>query len=132
MAVTPSFFVNECADILAPRNAQQISRRPQIEYPQRQAVVATHHDRRRIHDIESLIEHAIIGEAWVVLRVRILDRVFGEDTVYLGRLEQQLRLDLDRAQAGSRIRGEEWIAGPRSEDHRTALLQMPHRAPTDE
>ena len=62
---------------------------------------------------------------------RVLDRVVVVDAVDLGRLEQQVGLDLDRAQARGGVGREERIAGAGGEDRHAALLEVPHRATAD-
>ncbi len=103
----------------------------QVEYAQRHAVVPAHHDGGGVHDVEPLVEHAVVGQPRIVTRIRILDRVIRIDAIHLGGLEQQLRLDLDRAQAGGGIGGEERVAGAGREDHGPALLEVPDRAAAD-
>ena len=77
------------------------------------------------------LEYAQVVEVREPGRRGILERVGAVDAVDLGRLEDRLRADLDRAQRGGRIGGEVRVAGPGREDHDPALLEMPHRAAPD-
>jgi hypothetical protein len=66
-----------------------------------------------------------------LLRRRHLLRVGVVDTVDRGGLEQDLRADLERALGTDRVGGEVRHAAAGAEDHHTALLQVPDRAPRD-
>ena len=60
-----------------------------------------------------------------------VDRIGIVDAVDLGRLEQDLGVDLDGAQAGRGVGGEERVAGACAENHHPPLLEMAHRAASD-
>src|SRR5690606_40904111 len=60
----------------------------------------------------------------------ILERICGVNTIDLGGLEHDIRLDLDRTQTGGRVGGEEWVAGTGGENNHLAGLQMTHRLAT--
>ena len=44
-----------------------VARLVQVEDPQRQAVVAAHDDRRRVHHVQALVEHLVERQPLVAL-----------------------------------------------------------------
>src|SRR5690606_37042183 len=100
----------------------------EIEDDERQIVVATHYDCRRVHYAQLVGQDLIVREAAVANGIRILHRIGRIDAVDLRRLDQHIRADLDRAQARRGIRREERIAGTGGEDHDPPLLEVPDRA----
>jgi hypothetical protein len=73
-----------------------------------------------------------MGDLGKELRVGILLRIRGEDALdaVLGH-QDRLGVDLQRAQRGGRVGGEERIAGAGREDHHPALLQVADGPPAD-
>ena len=94
-------------------------------------VFAAHDDRRGVHDIEAVGQHLVERQARIALGIGIGDRIGVVDSVDLGRLEQDFRIDFDGAQARRRVGREERIAGAGAEDHHAALLEMANRAAPD-
>ena len=64
--------------------------------------------------------------------IGIARRIGRVHAIDLGRLEQQVRTNLDRAQGGRRIGGEKRIAGAGRKQHHAILLQMADRPAADE
>ena len=56
--------------------------------------------------------------------IRVLDRIIGEHTIDLGGLEHHVGFDLDAAQAGCGVGGEEGVTGTGGEDHHLAGTQL--------
>src|SRR5256885_4901700 len=98
--------------VLAAYDAGEIPGIVQIEHPQRQAVVAAHDDGGGIHDVELLAQYTDEGEARVRTGGRIAQRIIRLYAVHLGGLQQYVGVDLDGAQRGGGVGGEE-----RSEEH---------------
>ena len=67
-------------------------------------------------------------------RVAVVDlvRIGAVDAVDLGCLEQDVGADLDGAQRGGGVSGEERVPGSRRENHQPALLQVANSASRDE
>ena len=119
------------AYVLAAYDAGEIPGIVEIEYPQRQAVVAAHDDGRGIHDVELVGEHLVEGQVRVAHGSRIAQRIIGIHAVHLGGLQQHVGVDLDGAQRGGGVGGEERVAGAGGKDRHATLLQVPHRAAPD-
>ena len=119
------------AERLALDDPHEVARVVQVEHDERQIVLATHHDRGRVHHAELLGEHLIERQSAVADRARILHRIRRVDAVDFRRLDQHVGADLDRAQARGRVGGEERVAGAGREDRHAALLEMAYRAPAD-
>src|SRR6516164_3086212 len=117
--------------LLAAHDAGEVAGIVEIEHTQRQAVVAAHHDRGRVHDVEPVGKYLVEAEPCVARRLRVAQRIIGKDPVHLGRLQQHIGIDLDGAQRRRGIGGEERIAGTGGEDRHPSLFQMAHGAAAD-
>src|SRR5512135_2419446 len=51
------------ADVLAARGAHQGTWFVQVEYAQRQLVIAAEHDRGGVHHVQALVEHLVVVQA---------------------------------------------------------------------
>src|SRR5690606_38029138 len=81
----------------------------------------------QVHDTEFHVQHLVVAKFAVLLCSGVLDRVVGIDTVDLRCLQHQVGVDLDAAQAGGRIRGEEGVAGTGGENCDVAVVQVADR-----
>src|SRR5690606_22395771 len=84
-----------------------------------------------VHDVEVAGDDLVVTQGVETPGVGILLGVRVVHAVDLGRLEQQVGADLDRAQGGARVGGEERVAGAGGEDRDAALLQVPDGATAD-
>ena len=96
-----------------------------------QLVFHAERDGRGVHDREAPVEGLDVTDARQLDGLRVLRRVGGVDTVYLGGLQKRLRADLDRPQGTCGVRREERVASARGEDHHASLLEVPDGAPPD-
>ncbi|MNY58651.1 hypothetical protein D3C86_1950110 [compost metagenome] len=60
-------------------------------------MIATQADGRQVHHAQLAIEHLVIGQMLELLGIRILERVGSVHAIDLGRLEDQIGIDLDTA-----------------------------------
>ena len=98
----------------------------------RQLVVHAQRERRRVHYLEAALDRLQVGEAGQELRVLVDARVAVVDAFDLVlRHQDRLGADLERAQRGRGVGGEERVAGAGGEDDDTALLQVPDGAAAD-
>src|SRR5260221_9091861 len=100
--------------------------RPRLEdreYVDRKLLVAAKRERGGVHHLEVLHERLVEGELGVARGGLVLHGVGGIDAVHLGRLQDDIGLDLAPAQRGRRVGGEEWVAGARREDDDLAFLE---------
>jgi len=74
---------------------------------------------------------SVVGQLVVAFGVGVLAGILVVHPVHLGGLQQQVRADLDRAQRGARVGGEEGIARAGGEDGDAALLQVADGAAAD-
>src|SRR3954467_14356521 len=103
-----------------------------VEDADRHVVVHAERQRRRVHDLEPALQRLAVGEIGKELRVGVLLGVGGVGALHPGLGHQQdLGVDLVRAQGGSRVGGEERVAGAGREDHDALLLEVAHGAPAD-
>ena len=86
---------------------------------------------RRVEDLELVAEQVRVVEMSVAPRIGVRHRVFVVDAVDLGRLEQDLGVDLDRAQGGGGVGREVRVAGAGHEERDAALLEVADGAPPD-
>src|SRR6185312_3489819 len=95
-------------------------------------VVAAQRDRAGVHYLQVALDHVLVGEAFVACRRRVLGGIGGVHAVDLGRLQQQVGADLDRAQRRGGIGREERIAGTGREDRDAPLFEVTDRTAADE
>ena len=69
---------------------------------------------------------------WNFLALGFFTGIGGVDPVHLGRLEDDVALDLHRAQGGRGVGGEVGVADARGEDHHPALFHVADGPPADE
>src|SRR5690606_7919982 len=119
--------LNQCAFVLARDDIEQGFRLVHVEYPHRQVVVPAQTDGREVHHFQLATQHLVEGQAVVLHRRRVLHRVRRIHAVHLGGLQHQIDVDLDAAQAGGGVGGEERIAGAGREDDDVALTQVADR-----
>ena len=112
--------------------ALDVARRPQVEDDDRQPVVHAQRNRGRVHHLQALFEHLQVRDAIEADRVGLEHRVGVVDAVDLRGLEDDLGLDLHRAQRRRRIGAEEGIAGAGAEDDDAALFEVADGAAADE
>src|SRR5690606_40926384 len=116
---------------LAAQDAHQVARHRQVVDPQRDAVVAAQGKGGGVHHLQVAGDDLVVVQFLEAHRVGVLLRVLVVHAVDLGGLQQQVGVDLDRAQGGGRVGGEERVAGAGGEDRDAALLQVAHGAAAD-
>ena len=89
-------------------------------------MIASQTDCGQIHDPQLTRQHFIIGQSIIAFRIGVFHRIVGVDAVDFRGLEHQVCIDLDCAQAGSRICSEKGIAGTGREDNYVATVQVAH------
>ena len=104
----------------------------EIEDDDRDAVVHAERERRRIHDLEALLERRLVLERGVLLRLRVGLRIGRVDAVDLRRLEERVRADLARPERRCGVRREIRIARAAREDDDAPLLEVADRLALDE
>src|SRR6266404_2927175 len=114
------------ADVLALNDSHEVAGIEQVEHLQRQVIFPTHDDGRGVHHVEAIIQHLVKGQVRVALRLGIEIRIGIIDSVDLGGLQENLGINLDGAQAGRGVGGEEGIARAGAEYDDPPLLQMAH------
>ena len=97
----------------------------------RQPVVATHHDGRRVHYVEPVRQYLIVCQLVIARRRSVFHRVSGVNPVDLGRLDQHVRADLDGAQGRRGIRRKKGIARAGRQDHDPAFFKVTYGTPAD-
>jgi hypothetical protein len=122
---------HQCSNVLSARCTQQRAGLVEIDHAQRQTVVAAQHDRGGVHHGQALVEHLVVGQSVVAARGGILHGIGVVDPVHLGRLHEQVGLDLDGAQARRRVRREERVTRSCCKDNDPSFLEMAHRAAAD-
>src|SRR5690606_5513218 len=85
----------------------------------------------RIHYVQAVREHLVERQSRVASGVRVAQRIVRVDSVDFSRLEEEVRADLDRAQARRGVGREERIAGPGRENDDSTLLEMTNRSAAD-
>src|SRR5207248_6433100 len=96
----------------------------EVEHDDGDVVLTAKRYRRMIHHAQVFVDQVKVAEPGKSLGLRIRHWVRIIDAVDLGRLEHDLRLDLDRPERGRRIGAEVGIAAAGGEDHNAALLQV--------
>jgi hypothetical protein len=98
----------------------------------RERVLHAERQRGRIHHAQAALDRLQVRERGQEGGVGILVRVAVVDAPRAAlRHQDRLRADLERAQGGRRVGGEERVARPCGEDHDPTLLEMPDGAPPD-
>ena len=103
----------------------------QVEDDDRQVVLHAQRDGRAVHHLELVAQQVGVFEPVVSPSARDRHRVRIVDPVDLGRLEQHVGADLDRAQGRGGVGREVRVAGAGDEDDDPALLEVAHRAAAD-
>src|SRR5699024_6489048 len=124
--------VDQGADRLPAHDAQQVAGAGHVVDAHRHAVVAAQGDGGGIHYRQLVFDDLVVGEVLVARGGLVLGRVGTVHAVDLGGLQQQVRADLDGAQGGGRIGGEERIAGAGGEQGEAALLALTYGAAPEE
>ena len=104
----------------------------QVENEDWHVVVQAEGKRGRIHDVEALLERVDEGDLVVFHRVGVFFRILVVDAVDLGGLENDIGMQLARAERRGRVSGEVGIAGAGDEDDYAALFEVAHGAAEDE
>src|SRR5712691_3821391 len=111
-AYLPSGRRDDRADPFARDDAANVAVR-QAEDVNRQLVVHAQGERRRVHHLEAALDRLQVSQAGKELRRLVDARIAVVDALDLVlRHQDRLRADLERAQRGRRVRGEERVAGP--------------------
>jgi hypothetical protein len=91
-------------------------------------VLHAHGEGGEVHHGELLLDRLGEAQALVAGGLGVLLRVGGVDAVDLGGLEDGLGAELDAAQAGAGVGGEERVAGAGDQDDDASLLEVPQGA----
>ncbi len=106
--------------------------RLEIEDDKGETVVPAQRDGCCIHYFKVLRQHLGITYFFVHDRIGIPDRISIIDAIHLGRLQDDIGLDLDGPQGRRRIGRKIGISRSRREDHDPSLFQMADRPSLDE
>ena len=103
-----------------------------VEDDDRHVVVHAQRQRGRVHHLQAALERLAVRDLGEELGVAVLLRIGGVDALdaVLGH-QDDLGVDLVRAQRGRGVGGEERVAGAGREDHDAVLLEVAHRAAAD-
>ena len=71
----------------------------EIQDEDRHVIFLTQRERGQVHHVEAARQHLIVAEVCEALRGRVLHRVSGVDAVDLGRLDDDVGVDLHRRRA---------------------------------
>src|SRR5690606_11153600 len=110
----------------AQNDVQQGARLVHVEDAQGHLVVAAQADGGKVHHLQLAVQYAIIGQAFELLGVGILERIGRVYTIDLGGLEHHVRIDFNGPQAGGRVGGAKGAAGTGGKDHHFAALEVAH------
>ena len=97
--------IDRRADVLAERGAHDVRVIVDVEHDERNLVVHAERRRRRIHDLQALVQDFDVLERLELLRIGELVRIAVVDAVRaLLRHQDDVRLDFGRAQCCRRVR----------------------------
>src|SRR5436309_5587816 len=119
--------LDDRSDVLTGDDARDVAV-GELEHVNRELVVHAEGERGRVHDAQPALDRLEMrqmrkeGGPRVDARIAVVDP---GDTVL--RHEDRVGSDLERAQRGGRVGGEERVARARREDDDAALLQVPNR-----
>jgi hypothetical protein len=120
------------ADVLAGQQPLQVAGGEDVEHGDRQVAAHAQADGGRVHHLEALLQDVHgrqrgvapgLGVAAGVGVVHAVDPVLGH--------QHHVGVDLQRAQRGGRVGGEERVAGAAAEDDDAALLEVAQGATAD-
>src|ERR1017187_383076 len=118
------------ANLFTEHDALDIARLIHVEDDHGQVVVFTQTDRRQVHYLQALAENFHIGDFVIFHGIFKQNRIGVVNALNFSALQEHIRFDFHRAQAGGSIGREKGITNAGGEDDDATLFEMAHRAST--
>jgi len=118
-AIMALFSFDNSSDLITTNNSLNVASGRQIKHNNRQVIIHAEGRRRRIHDLQPLLEHIQIRQLIIFDSVFIFGGISVIDAVYLGRFKNNLCPNFNSTQAGCGVGGKEWIASTGTKNNHT-------------
>src|SRR5450759_2158169 len=101
------------------------------EHIDRQLLIATQRQRRRVHHLQVLVDRVVEAEPCIAPRLRIGLWIGAVHSVHFGGLQHNITAHLGAAQRRRRVGGEKRVAGTSGKNDDIALFQVTHGLAAD-